>query len=183
MTDVLTIENLRAYYVTDLFGTTREVRAVDDVSLRVRRNEVYGIAGESSSGKSSLIKTLAGAIRPPLRVMGGSVTFDFGGRKIDVYADPAASQRDYDGFYCEWSKYDDSSTATGSGVSSHDAARLAITAADIARILPSRAATILDAGCATGGLLTALQNQGFTAVVGLDPSPRCAAACREPCCC
>ena len=96
-----------------------------------------------------------------------------------VYADPAASQRDYDGFYCEWSKYDDSSTATGSGVSSHDAARLAITAADIARILPSRAATILDAGCATGGLLTALQNQGFTAVVGLDPSPRCAAACRE----
>jgi peptide/nickel transport system ATP-binding protein len=90
MTDVLTIENLRAYYITDLFGTTREVRAVDDVSLRVRRNEVYGIAGESSSGKSSLIKTLAGAIRPPLRVMGGSVTFDFGGRQIDVYADPAA---------------------------------------------------------------------------------------------
>jgi SAM-dependent methyltransferase len=96
-----------------------------------------------------------------------------------VYADPAASQRDYDRFYCEWSKYDDSATATGSGISSHDAARLAITAADIARILPSRAATILDAGCATGGLLTALHAQGVAAVVGLDPSPRCAAACRE----
>jgi SAM-dependent methyltransferase len=96
-----------------------------------------------------------------------------------VYADPAATQRDYDRFYCEWSKYDDSATATGSGLSPYDAARLAITASDIARALPSRAASILDAGCATGGLLTALRDHGFTAVAGLDPSPRCAAACRE----
>jgi len=96
-----------------------------------------------------------------------------------VYADPAATQRDYDRFYCEWSKYDDSATATGSGVLPYDAARLSTTAADIARALPSRAASILDAGCATGGLLTALRDQGFTAVAGLDPSPRCAAASRE----
>jgi 2-polyprenyl-3-methyl-5-hydroxy-6-metoxy-1,4-benzoquinol methylase len=96
-----------------------------------------------------------------------------------VYADPEATQRDYDRFYCEWSKYDDSATATGSGVSPFDAARLETTARDIARGLPSRAATILDAGCATGGLLTALRDQGFTAVAGLDPSPRCAASCRE----
>jgi 2-polyprenyl-3-methyl-5-hydroxy-6-metoxy-1,4-benzoquinol methylase len=96
-----------------------------------------------------------------------------------VYADPAATQRDYDRFYCEWSKYDDSATATGSGLSPYDAARLATAASDIARALPSRAASILDAGCATGGLLTALREQGFTAVAGLDPSPRCAAACRE----
>jgi 2-polyprenyl-3-methyl-5-hydroxy-6-metoxy-1,4-benzoquinol methylase len=96
-----------------------------------------------------------------------------------VYADPAATQRDYDRFYCEWSKYDDSTTATGSGLSEYDAARLMQTARDIARMLPSRAATILDAGCATGGLLTALSEAGFMAVAGLDPSPRCAAACRE----
>jgi SAM-dependent methyltransferase len=96
-----------------------------------------------------------------------------------VYADPAATQRDYDRFYCEWSKYDDSATATGSGLSPYDAARLAITASDIARALPSRAASILDAGCATGGLLTALRDQGFMAVAGLDPSPRCATACRD----
>jgi SAM-dependent methyltransferase len=96
-----------------------------------------------------------------------------------VYADPAATQRDYDRFYCEWSKYDDSATSTGSGVSRYDAARLATTASDLARALPSRAASILDAGCATGGLLTALRDQGFTAVSGLDPSPSCAASCRE----
>jgi SAM-dependent methyltransferase len=96
-----------------------------------------------------------------------------------VYADPAATQRDYDRFYCEWSKYDDSSTATGSGFSPFDAVRLATAASDIARALPSRTASILDAGCATGGLLTALRDQGFTAVAGLDPSPRCAAVCRD----
>ena len=96
-----------------------------------------------------------------------------------VYADPAATQLDYDRFYCEWSKYDDSATATGSGVSSYDAARLAVTASAIARALPSRASSILDAGCATGGLLTALRDHGFTAVAGLDPSSRCAAACRD----
>jgi SAM-dependent methyltransferase len=96
-----------------------------------------------------------------------------------LYADPVATQRDYDRFYSDWSKYDDSATATGSGVSIYDAARLATTAADIERGLPSRAASILDAGCATGGLLTALRDRGFTAVAGLDPSPRCAAACRD----
>jgi 2-polyprenyl-3-methyl-5-hydroxy-6-metoxy-1,4-benzoquinol methylase len=96
-----------------------------------------------------------------------------------VYADSAATQRDYDRFYCEWSKYDDSATATGSGVSPYDAARLTITANDIARALPSLAVSILDAGCATGGLLTALRDRGFTAIAGLDPSPHCAAACRQ----
>jgi len=96
-----------------------------------------------------------------------------------VYADPAATQLDYDRFYSEWSKYDDSATATGSGLSPFDAARLSATASDIARALPSRDVSILDAGCATGGLLTALRDQGLTAVAGLDPSPHSAAACRD----
>jgi peptide/nickel transport system ATP-binding protein len=67
----------------------REVRAVDDISFVVGRNEIYGIAGESSSGKTSLIKTVTGAIRPPLRVVGGSVTFDFEGRRFEAFRDPA----------------------------------------------------------------------------------------------
>ena len=96
-----------------------------------------------------------------------------------VYADPPATQNDYDLFYREWSKYDDQNTATGGGVSSYDKARLDVTARDIARALTSKATAILDAGCATGGLLTALRNEGFTNVAGLDPSPRCVEACRE----
>ena len=84
-TPVVQVTNLRAYYSTHQFGVQREVRAVDDVSLQVMPDEIYGLAGESSCGKSTLIKTIAGAIRPPLAVQGGSVEFDFGGRKLDLY--------------------------------------------------------------------------------------------------
>ena len=59
------------------FGIQREVRAVDDVSLQVDRDEIYGLAGESSCGKTTLIKTIARAIRPPLNVVGGSVNVQF----------------------------------------------------------------------------------------------------------
>jgi peptide/nickel transport system ATP-binding protein len=81
---ILTVEGLKAYYQMNYFGVQREVRAVDDITMTVRRNEVYGIAGESSSGKTSFIKVLAAAIRPPMRIVDGSVKFDFAGHPIDV---------------------------------------------------------------------------------------------------
>ncbi|HVY51899.1 MAG TPA: ABC transporter ATP-binding protein [Devosia sp.] len=84
MADILTVDHLRAYYLMNYFGVNREVRAVDDISLSIARNEVYGIAGESSSGKTSLIKVLAAAIRPPLKVVGGSATYHFKTGDIDV---------------------------------------------------------------------------------------------------
>ncbi|PYE82461.1 ABC transporter ATP-binding protein [Pseudoroseicyclus aestuarii] len=80
---ILTVEGLKAYYQICQFGQHLEVRAVDDISLQIERGEVYGIAGESSSGKTSLIKVLAAATRPPLRVVGGSARYDFGGKGID----------------------------------------------------------------------------------------------------
>ena len=82
---VLTIEGLRAYYQVNTFGIEREVRAVDDVSLHVNANEIYGLAGESSCGKSTLVKTIAAATRPPLRVIAGSVTYRFGERRVSLY--------------------------------------------------------------------------------------------------
>jgi len=90
---VLQVEGLKAYYQMNYFGVRREVRAVDDVTLTINRGEIYGIAGESSSGKSSLIKTIAGAITPPLRVVEGSVKFDFGGKMLDVYGEPARMKK------------------------------------------------------------------------------------------
>ena len=84
-TDVLTVTNLKAYYQLSLFGVDREVRAVDDITLTIRKNEIYGIAGESSSGKTSLIKTLAVAMRPPFRIVDGSIVYRFGDKVIDAY--------------------------------------------------------------------------------------------------
>jgi peptide/nickel transport system ATP-binding protein len=73
--EVLRATALRASYVTHLFGTDREVRTVEDVSLSIRRNEVFGIAGESGCGKTTLLKVVAGFCRPPLFVQSGVVEF------------------------------------------------------------------------------------------------------------
>jgi peptide/nickel transport system ATP-binding protein len=74
-TEVLRTNALRASYVMHLYGTDREVRVVEDVSLSMRRNEVFGIAGESGCGKTTLLKLVAGFCRPPLFVQSGSVEF------------------------------------------------------------------------------------------------------------
>ena len=74
---ILRVENLKAHFRTKYFGVFREVPAVDDISFAVGRNEIFGLAGESSSGKTTLIKTIAGLIRPPLELVGGSARFAF----------------------------------------------------------------------------------------------------------
>jgi peptide/nickel transport system ATP-binding protein len=72
---ILRTKDLRASYITHIFGTDREVKVVDGVNIAIRKNEVYGIAGESGCGKTTLLKLIAGFCRPPLRVQEGSVEF------------------------------------------------------------------------------------------------------------
>jgi peptide/nickel transport system ATP-binding protein len=74
-TPILRTEELKAYYVLDLHGTQKVVKAVDEVTLEVQESEVYGIAGESGCGKTTLLKTLVAAIEPPLRLIGGKVYY------------------------------------------------------------------------------------------------------------
>ena len=74
---VLQVRDLQAHFRTRYFGVNREVKAVDGVTFDVRRNEIYGLAGESSSGKTTLIKTIAGLVKPPLEMVGGSIAFSF----------------------------------------------------------------------------------------------------------
>ena len=72
---ILRTEQLKAFYVLDVYGTQKVVKAVDGVDLDIRENEVYGIAGESGCGKTTLLKALAAAIEPPLRLIGGKVIY------------------------------------------------------------------------------------------------------------
>lgn len=51
-----------------------DVHAVSDIDLTIADNEVFGIAGESGCGKSSLLKVMYGNVRPPMRIVGGTVT-------------------------------------------------------------------------------------------------------------
>jgi peptide/nickel transport system ATP-binding protein len=74
---VLRVCNLQAHFRTRHFGVHRTVQAVDGITFDVYRNEIYGLAGESSSGKTTLVKTIAGVVKPPLEMVGGSIQFAF----------------------------------------------------------------------------------------------------------
>ncbi|NRF95867.1 ABC transporter ATP-binding protein [Paenibacillus frigoriresistens] len=49
------------------------VQAVDRVDFEVRKNEIFGIAGESGCGKSTLLKVMYDLIKYPLEISSGSV--------------------------------------------------------------------------------------------------------------
>ncbi|MCU4121957.1 ATP-binding cassette domain-containing protein [Variovorax sp. N23] len=60
-----------------LFRAPGEIKAVDDVSLRIRKGETLGLVGESGCGKSTLAKMLLGLLAPT----SGNVLIN--GREID----------------------------------------------------------------------------------------------------
>jgi peptide/nickel transport system ATP-binding protein len=84
MSVIASAKELRAYYITDAYGTRRTVKAVDNISIEVRTNEIYGIVGESGCGKTTLLKVLMGTAVPPLTVLSGTVTYSFNGESVDV---------------------------------------------------------------------------------------------------
>jgi ABC-2 type transport system ATP-binding protein len=56
MDDIIRTENLSKYY--------RDVHAVSDMSLNVRKGEIYGFLGLNGAGKTTTIRMLLGMIRP-----------------------------------------------------------------------------------------------------------------------
>jgi len=71
--DILySIRNLTVEYQTH----AGVVRAVDDISLDIRRGEILGLVGESGCGKSTLGKALMRLHTGPARNSGGQLLFD-----------------------------------------------------------------------------------------------------------
>jgi SAM-dependent methyltransferase len=90
------------------------------------------------------------------------------------YADGIPDQAVFDRYYRDMSKYEYSQR--GGAESEFDRRRLELIAGIVAAHLPSPDVRILDVGCASGRLLANLRDRGFANVIGLDPSPACAAA-------
>jgi len=71
-TDVLlSVRDLQVEYRT----RRGAVRAVDHVSFDIHRNEVFGLAGESGCGKSSVAHAVTRVLRPPAYITGGKIMF------------------------------------------------------------------------------------------------------------
>lgn len=90
-----------------------------------------------------------------------------------VFADSPVTQKEYDIYYEQLSKYEDEVTATGTGLTDCNAERLFQTVQEIEKILPNKSIKILDVGAANGGLLLALKDEGYCCLTGLDPSAAC----------
>jgi peptide/nickel transport system ATP-binding protein len=70
---ILSIRGLKTYFpLKRSFGKVSYVKAVDNVSLDVKRGEILGIIGESGSGKSTLAYSIVGLQKPT----SGTIAFE-----------------------------------------------------------------------------------------------------------
>src|ERR1700733_1972498 len=72
MNNLLEVENLVVHFDTD--GGLVEV--LDDVNFTMHAGEILGLVGESGSGKSVSATAILGMIRPPGRILAGSIRFE-----------------------------------------------------------------------------------------------------------
>lgn len=63
--------------ISHISKTLRGAKVLDDVSLTLEGGKIYGLMGENGSGKTMLMRTVCGLVRPDR----GSVTFDGQDRK------------------------------------------------------------------------------------------------------
>ena len=65
MTEILKIQYLKKYYIKKKIFASKSsiVKAVDDVSFSIKKGEVFVLAGESGSGKSTIAKLILKSIK------------------------------------------------------------------------------------------------------------------------
>ncbi len=68
---LLEVDGLSVEYATE----TRAIRAVDRVSFSIGEREVFGLAGESGCGKSTIANAILRLLRDPAVITSGSVRF------------------------------------------------------------------------------------------------------------
>ncbi len=69
---LLEVENLKIYYFTGAGA----VKAVDDISFSVDKDETLGLIGESGCGKTTAVFAIMRFAAPPGRIVGGKIIFE-----------------------------------------------------------------------------------------------------------
>ncbi|HET9587947.1 MAG TPA: ABC transporter ATP-binding protein [Anaerolineales bacterium] len=69
---LLQVQDLQVEYITQ----RGRVKAVDGVSFEIGYHEVFGLAGESGCGKSTIAHAVTRILKPPAYITGGKVIFE-----------------------------------------------------------------------------------------------------------
>lgn len=77
---ILQVNGLKTYFTTDA-GT---LKAVDDVSFRLKRNQTLGIIGESGCGKSVTAHSILQTVQKPGKIMAGEILYHNGETTEDL---------------------------------------------------------------------------------------------------
>ncbi|WP_051486502.1 ABC transporter ATP-binding protein [Brachybacterium phenoliresistens] len=77
---LLDVRGLSVDYVTE----AGNIRACDEIELTLKRGEILGVAGESASGKSTLLNALGRLQRMPAATSAGSIWYHPGGDEPPV---------------------------------------------------------------------------------------------------
>lgn len=85
---ILQVNHLKTYFKMD----TGTLKAVDDVTFHLKRNETIGIIGESGCGKSVTAHSILRTVQNPGKVLGGQIIYDDGTGPVDLVAYGADSR-------------------------------------------------------------------------------------------
>lgn len=77
---ILQVNNLKTWFQMD----NGMLKAVDDVSFRLKRNETIGVIGESGCGKSVTAHSIMRTIQLPGRMLEGEILYDNGSGVVDL---------------------------------------------------------------------------------------------------
>ena len=77
---ILQVKNLKTWFKLD----TGTLKAVDDVTFSLKRNETIGIIGESGCGKSGTAHSILRTVQNPGKVLGGEILYDNGNGPVDL---------------------------------------------------------------------------------------------------
>lgn len=82
---MLTITNLTKTYATSKKNSAGAKKAVDNISLKVNKGEIFGFLGPNGAGKTTTIKMITGILKPD----SGEVEID----GINILTDPIAAKK------------------------------------------------------------------------------------------